>query len=61
MFEYTKEVLLKVSFDKLLFRKELAKALRWLKREEKPLLQVWCASTFTQHSDVIADTFRKAA
>ena len=35
MFEYTKEILLKVSFDRVLFRKELKKAVKWLKREEE--------------------------
>ena len=59
MFEYTKQILTKVSFDKNLFRKELIKALRLLKKDEKMLLRAWCAATFVKYSDVIVDVFRK--
>lgn len=59
MFEYTKQILTKVSFDKNLFRKELIKALRLLKKDEKLLLRAWCATTFVAYSDVIVDVFRK--
>ena len=59
MFEYTKQILTKVSFDKSLFRKELIKSLRLLKKEERLLLKVWCVATFATYSDVIIDTFRK--
>jgi hypothetical protein len=59
MFEYTKQILTKVSFDRNLFRKELIKALRLLKKEEKRLLQIWCATTFVAYSDVIVEVFRK--
>ncbi len=33
MFELSKNILEKVSFDKALFRKELTKAMQWLKPE----------------------------
>jgi len=46
MFELSKNILEKVSFDKALFRKELAKAVKWLKPDEKTLLKVWCLGTF---------------
>lgn len=46
MFELSKEVLQKVSFDKHLFKKELKKAIKWLKKEEVHLFKVWCMSTF---------------
>ncbi len=46
MFELSKEVLEKVSFDKTLFRKELNKAINWIKQDEKTLLKVWCLGTF---------------
>ena len=46
MFELSKNILEKVSFDKLLFRKELTKAVKWLKPDEKTLLKVWCLGTF---------------
>ncbi len=59
MFEYTKQILTKVSFDKSLFRKELIKALRLLKKEERLLLKVWCVASFATYSDVIMDVFRK--
>lgn len=59
MFEYSKEILTKVSFDKSLFTKELRKALRWLKSEERKMLMVWCLTTFgNKYSDVIMHTFR---
>jgi hypothetical protein len=46
MYELSKQILQKVSFDKVLFRKELQKAVNWLKPDEKMLLKVWCLSTF---------------
>ncbi|MBK7971220.1 MAG: hypothetical protein BWY67_00775 [Bacteroidetes bacterium ADurb.Bin397] len=59
MFEYTKEILMKVSFDRVLFRKELKKAVKWLKREERGLLMVWCITTFGhRYADIIAETFK---
>ncbi len=59
MYEYTKEILTKVSFDRALFRKELKKSIRWLKREEKNLLKVWCIATFGNvYLDVITDAFQ---
>jgi hypothetical protein len=61
MFEYTKVVLTKVSFDKLLFRKELGKAANWLKGEERMLLMAWCVATFgSRYSDVISEVFRQS-
>lgn len=59
MFEYTKEVLTKVSFDRALFRKELKKAVKWLKSEERRMLMVWCVATFGhRYSDIITEAFR---
>lgn len=59
MFEYSKEILTKVSFDKTLFTKELQKAITWLKKEERKLLMVWCLTTFgNRYSDVIMQAFR---
>jgi hypothetical protein len=46
MLELSKSVLKKVSFDRRLFRKELLKAKRWLRREELVLLKAWCLVTF---------------
>jgi len=62
MFEMSKKILERVSFDKALFRKELAKAASWLKSDEKLLLQVWALSTFGHmYKDVIVDVFRGIA
>ena len=58
MFEYTKNILTKVSFDKSLFRKELAKAVKMLKKDERRLLKIWCIATFASYSDVVIDVFR---
>jgi hypothetical protein len=59
MFEYTKEILLKVSFDRVLFKKELKKAVKWVRNDERRLLMVWCIATFGhRYSDIITETFR---
>ena len=47
MLEYVKIILLKVSFDKMLFEKELIKGLKMLKREELLQLKQWCYEKFT--------------
>ncbi len=59
MFELSKKILEKVSFDKTLFRKELTKAVKWLNPNEKMLLMVWCLTTFgSQYKDVIKEVFK---
>ncbi len=59
MFELSKNILEKVSFDKSLFRKELTKAVKWLKPEEKALLMIWCLTTFGhQYKDVIHEVYK---
>lgn len=58
MFEMCKQVLQKVSFDQLLFRKELSKAIKWLKKDEALILKAWCLATFGHvYKDVIMETF----
>ncbi|MFN8711634.1 MAG: hypothetical protein ACK5Z2_02195 [Bacteroidota bacterium] len=48
----------KVSFDRNLFYKELVKAARWVKPDEKLLLKAWCIATFGHvYGDVIRDVF----
>jgi hypothetical protein len=44
--EYSKMVLEKVSFDKKLFKKELRKALRWIKKDEVRQLILWCRDKY---------------
>ena len=59
MFELSKNILEKVSFDKTLFRKELTKAVKWLQPGEKTLLKVWCLTTFGhQYKDVILEVYK---
>jgi hypothetical protein len=58
MLELTKTVLTKVSFDRVLFRKELVKATKWLKKDELLLLQVWCLGKFAgTYDDLIREVF----
>ena len=59
MFEYTKQILTKVSFDRILFKKELIKALRVLQKDERRLLKVWCLGTFAAYSGIVVEVFRK--
>lgn len=59
MLEMSKTILEKVSFDRFLFRKELAKAIRWIKPDETLLLKAWCIATFGHvYGDVIRDVFK---
>ncbi len=58
MYEFSKKVLTKVSFDKTLFRKELLKSKKWLKGEESLLLKAWCLTTFGHiYKETILDVF----
>lgn len=47
MLEYIKTILLKVSFDKMLFEKELRKAFKVLASEELKQLKQWCYDQFS--------------
>lgn len=59
MLEYSKTILQKVSFNKYLFRKELKKALRLLKREEIIMLQIWCLVSYNdRYGNIIREVFR---
>jgi hypothetical protein len=59
MFEISKKILEKVSFDRALFYKELVKTLKWLKPDEKLLLKVWLLTNFGHiYKDAIVDAFR---
>ena len=58
MLEFCQQVLLKVSFDRRLFKKELIKMISMLKREEVMLLKIWCLTTFgVQYQDIIKEVF----
>ena len=47
MLEYTKSLLLKVSFDRNLFQKELKKSLKWLNQNDKAKLKYWSILIFS--------------
>ncbi|RAU83791.1 hypothetical protein [Pontibacter arcticus] len=49
MLEYMKTILLKVSFDKMLFEKELRKSFKFLAADELTQFKQWC---YTEFSDV---------
>ena len=57
MLRFSKAILQKVSFDKLLFKKELKKSISYIKKEELMMLKIWCLATFGKHKDIILDTF----
>jgi len=59
MLELCKEILTKVSFDKILFKKELAKALKWLQTEEIDKFKDWCLKTFgKKYPEILKDVFK---
>jgi hypothetical protein len=59
MLEMCKEVLTKVSFDRFLFKKELQKAIRWIKGEELSRLRQWCLDQFgNMYHDIIVASFK---
>ena len=61
MFELSQTILQSVSFDKLLFKKELVKSLRWIKGQEAKNLKIWCMARFGHlHKDVINEVFDQA-
>lgn len=59
MLEMSKTILQRVSFDRKLFRKELLKAIKWLKPGERTLLYAWCLAQFGMYRDVIMEVFRQ--
>lgn len=46
MLELSKLVLQKVSFDRNLFKKELGKSLKWIKKDERNQLKNWVMSKY---------------
>ncbi len=55
---YSKLILLKVSFDVVLFEKELRKCLRLLLIPEIRELKRWCRATFPKFRRVLGRCFR---
>jgi hypothetical protein len=59
MYELSKVILEKVSFDRKLFHKELLKASNWIKPDEKTLLKMWCLSVFgNKYQEEIMEVFK---
>lgn len=56
--DFVKLVLEKVSFDKVLFVKELRKSVEWLNEQEQTNLYRWCIQHFgTRYGTDIQDVF----
>ena len=61
MLEYIKTILVKVSFDQILFEKELRKSFAFLVKEELTELKSWCYAQFaTIHTPVLNQVFAAA-
>ncbi|OQX73360.1 MAG: hypothetical protein B6D61_12620 [Bacteroidetes bacterium 4484_249] len=59
MLKYTETVLQKVSFNKDLFKKELRKSIKWLRKDEIIVLKAWCIINFgVIYADVISEVFK---
>jgi hypothetical protein len=58
MLEYIKTILVKVSFDRTLFEKELRKSFALLVKEELTELKSWCYAQFAPiHTPVLNQVF----
>lgn len=57
MLEYVKTVLMKVSFDKRLFEKELRKALNLLLPAEIQEFKEWCYSKFANSYEPVLNKY----
>jgi len=61
MLELCKEILTKVSFDRILFQKELSKAISWINTEELEIFREWCLSMFgKKYPEILQVAFKKA-
>ncbi len=58
MLEFAKKVLLNVSFDKDLFKKELRKSIKFLGKRESIVLYSWCLVNFGEkYKGIITQVF----
>mgnify|MGYP000076279653 FL=1 len=58
MLEFSKDVLQKVSFDHILFEKELTKSLQWINQTDAKNLREWCLEMYgNKYSDIIQQAF----
>jgi hypothetical protein len=58
MYEFVKQILTHVAFDRELFKKELTKGIKAININERALLQAWCLVSFAQYHDIIIEVFR---
>lgn len=59
MLKYTETILQKVSFNRDLFKKELIKSVKWLKKNEVNALKAWCIINFgAVYMDIIQEVFK---
>jgi hypothetical protein len=62
MLEFCKKVLTNVSFDRMLFLKELQKSIQWVKKDELAALREWCLNQFGhRYGDEINASFHRLA
>ncbi|MFT6845031.1 MAG: hypothetical protein ACJAUV_001221 [Flavobacteriales bacterium] len=60
MLELCKKVLKGVSFDRILFKKELVKATKWVSQKDLFQLKAWCLATYgVVHGQVIEEVFNQ--
>ena len=57
MLEFSKKILLRVSFDKDLFKKELQKNASWMSRNDIIVLIIWALTSFSQYKNIILEVF----
>ncbi len=57
MLEYVKTILMKVSFDRRLFEKELRKALNLLIPDEIQVFKEWCYSKFSSKYEPVLNKY----
>ena len=57
MLKFCKSILEKVSFDPILFKKELSKSTKWLTKTELSKLKICALSAFTQYKQIILEVF----
>ena len=59
MLKYTEIVLQKVSFNRELFRNELKKSVKWLRKEDVNKLKAFCIVNFGAiYMDIINEVFK---
>ena len=58
MLEFCKSILEKVSFDQVLFKKELVKSIQWINTTDAKSLREWCIEMYgNKYSDIIQQAF----